>query len=231
MKKIHRFIGQFDLSADRLLIRDPALIHQIRTVLKLRVGEKIMISDGRGQEALARINATAASGVEIEVEARRDAPEPKRDVVLYCAVLKRENFEFVVEKAVECGVKKIVPVHSARTVKLGIKLERLEKIVREAAEQCGRGIVPELCAPLRFKAALKSAAELDVNYFFDADGEEFLRPKLLSAAIGLWIGPEGGWEESEIEEAKQANMVVSSLGRLVLRAETAATVAVYLASR
>lgn len=231
MKKIHRFIGKFELAAERLLIRDPALIHQIRAVLKLQPGEKIMLADGSGEEALAEIVALADNGVEVMITAHRAAAEPKRLVTLYCAVLKSENFEYAVQKAVEVGVHRIVPVVTARTVKLGLKIERLAKIAQEAAEQSGRGIVPEVSEPVKLKPAIKLAAEHDVNYFFDAEGEDFSRPKLLSVTVGVWIGPEGGWEEFEIEAARQSNFVIASLGKLILRAETAVTVAVYLAAR
>jgi 16S rRNA (uracil1498-N3)-methyltransferase len=136
-----------------------------------------------------------------------------------------------VQKAVEAGVHRVIPVVTARTVKLGLKIDRLAKIAQEAAEQGGRGIVPEISEPIKFKYAIKLAAEHDVNYFFDAEGEEYSRPKLLSATVGVWIGPEGGWEDFEIEAARQSNFVIASLGKLVLRAETAATVAVYLSTR
>src|SRR5512133_3979592 len=99
MKKIHRFIGKFDLAADRLLLREPALIHQLRTVLKLRSGETIILADGSGQEALAKLVKLEAGGVEVALTSRQAASEPARRITLYCAVLKRENFEYAVEKA------------------------------------------------------------------------------------------------------------------------------------
>jgi len=231
MKKTHRFIGKFELSADRSLLRDPALIHQIRTVLKLRVGERLILADGSGQETVVAIAGLAPSGIEVVAIERHPAAEPTRLITLYCAVLKRENFEYVVEKAVETGAHKIVPVMTAHTVKLGLKTERLAKIAQEAAEQSGRGIVPEISEPVKFKAALKAAAEHDVNYFFEAGGDDFSRPRSLAKTIGVWIGPEGGWEDFEVEAARQSNFEIASLGTLILRAETAATVAVYLAAR
>ncbi len=229
--KFHRFIGPFDLNADRLLLRDPGLIHQMRTVLKLRVGEKVVLADGTGSEALASISDLDPSGIEAKIVERRPSAEPKRKVALYCAVLKNENLEYAVEKAVEAGVAKIVPLITLRTVKLGLNLDRLRKIAKEAAEQSGRGIVPEIATPVRFKQALKEAAANDANYFFDVGGEDFSRAKPLTASAGVWIGPEGGWDESEKNAAKESGFAVVSLGALVLRAETAATVAVYLATR
>jgi 16S rRNA (uracil1498-N3)-methyltransferase len=231
MKKLHRFIGNFDLSAGRMLIREPGLAHQIRDVLKLKAGEKIVLSDGRGNEAVVEIAAIDKTSFEVAVGEVQEGDEPKRRVILYCAVLKRENFEYAVEKAVECGASEIVPLITAHTVKLGVNLDRLKKIAQEAAEQCGRSIVPEIKAPVKLVAAIKGAGENDVNYFFDAPGEEFIRVKSLSAKVGVWIGPEGGWEEFETNAAREAGFAVASLGPLILRAETAASVAVYLASR
>lgn len=229
--KIHRFIGQFDLNGERLLLRDSDLIHQIRTVLKLQSGEKIVLSDGSGREALAILNNVDKSGIEVSVIERRDADEPQRKVTLYCAILKRENFEYALEKAVEAGASKIVPILTLHTVKLGLNLDRLKKIAKEAAEQSGRGIVPEISEPIKFRQALKEASVNDMNYFFDKAGEEFLRVKPLISTVGVWIGPEGGWDEIEVKAAEEANFASASLGALVLRAETAVTVAVYLATR
>jgi 16S rRNA (uracil1498-N3)-methyltransferase len=231
MKKIHRFIGNFDLTAERLLVRDPGFVHQLRDVLKLRVGEPITLCDGLGSEALCTVSKVDKAAIEVAVGSRGAGNDPERRIVLYCAILKRENFEYAVEKAVECGVAKIVPVISARTVKLGLNSDRLKKIAQEAAEQCGRSIVPEISAPAKFRNAVKGAGENDVNYFFDAEGEEFARAKMLAQTAGVWIGPEGGWEEFETKAARAAGFAVSSLGPLVLRAETAVTVAVYLAAR
>jgi len=231
MKKIHRFIGSFDLTAERLLIREPGLLHQLRDVLKFRAGEKLILANGRGAEALCEIAAVDKNAVELKVLERGEGNEPKRRVILYCAILKRENFEYAIGKAVECGASVIVPLVTAHTVKLGLNLERLRKIAQEAAEQCGRAIVPEITDALKFAAALKAAGENDVNYFFDASGDEFARARPLAATVGVWIGPEGGWEEFELNATHGAGFAVASLGPLILRAETAATVAVYLATR
>lgn len=231
MKKRHRFIGNFGIDAERLLIRDPALIHQVRDVLKLRAGEELVLSDGCGQEAVCGIKAVDKAGIEVAVAQRRDSAEPSRDVILYCALLKAENFELAAEKAVECGVRRIVPLITVRTVKLGLKAERLEKIMREAAEQSGRGMIPEIAAPMKFAEAVKAAREHDENCFFDAEGEEFFRPKALGRSIGVWIGPEGGWEDSELKTAALNRFSLYSLGKRILRAETAVTVAVFLSAR
>ena len=231
MKKLHRFIGNFDLTAERLLVRDPGFAHQLRDVLKLRAGEQIVLCDGQGAEELCTVRAIDKAAIEVAVGSRGAGNDPERRVILYCAILKRENFEYAIEKAVECGASVIVPIVTAHTVKLGFNSDRLKKIAQEAAEQCGRAVIPEIFEPVKFKAALTAAGENDVNYFFDAAGEEFARAKMLAQTAGVWIGPEGGWEDFETAAAREAWFAVSSLGPLILRAETAVTVAVYLAAR
>jgi 16S rRNA (uracil1498-N3)-methyltransferase len=227
--KIHRFIGNFSLDADRFLLRDPEIARQIAVVLKLQSGESVVLCDGKGNEAVCEITNVDRKSVEVAVKNRRPSYVPPRRVILYAAILKKENFEYVVQKAVECGVSEIRPIITSRTIKLGINAERMEKIMKEAAEQCGRGDVPPCFSSASFSAALRQSQTNDVNYFFDAGGAPF-GLGIRTGTIGVWVGPEGGWDESEAVIAKEKGFSVASLGNLVLRAETAATVAVYLAA-
>jgi 16S rRNA (uracil1498-N3)-methyltransferase len=229
--KIHRFIGSFDLDADRLLIRDVGVVHQIRTVLKLRPGEKIVLANGNGREAIVQIADVGKTGIETAIIERRLSDEPPRRVILYCAIVKRDNFEYACQKAVECGASVIVPIITGRTVKLGLNTDRLAKIVAEAAEQCGRGKIPAIAPSHSFGAAIKEASVNGANYFFDGTGKEWSGARASADSVGVWIGPEGGWEDSEVAAAREAGFAVVSLGPLTLRAETAATVAVYLVAR
>ncbi|MEK9130628.1 MAG: RsmE family RNA methyltransferase [Patescibacteria group bacterium] len=219
MKKIHRFLLPVDLS------------HQIRDVLKIKTDEVVDLMDGQGMEFQAKIVSTAGP-VEVEVDSvRQNQSEPMVKVILYCAILKRENFELVAQKATEVGVHDIVPIITERTIKTGLKLARLQKIAAEAAEQSGRGVVPTVHKAMTFKQALVDCARNDVNYFFDPSGQiHNKRPDPIQGSIGLFIGPEGGWTDNEIALAKQADLVQASLGRLTLRGETAAIVASYLAT-
>ncbi len=230
--KIHRFIGDFDLSGKKIAVTDRELFNQIKNVLKLKVGEPIMLGNGAMDEAQGRIAAIGPKGVEVEIIKRgKNANETGVHAVLYCAVLKKENFELVVQKATEVGVKEIVPVISRRTIKLNLNIGRLEKIAKEAAEQSGRGIVPPVHEPVAFKEALKHAAPNDANYFFEMDAPLFdrgvLRMKGMNR-IGIFIGTEGGWDEEELELAKKNYFHVASLGPLTFRAETAAVIGSYL---
>ena len=224
--RLHRFIGDFDFSASRLEIRDVAVVRQIRVVLRLKRGGSIVLSDGHLNEAETRIESVSPRAIEVFIERTfMNGCEPATAVILYCAMLKRENFEWVVEKATELGVREIVPVLTARTVKTGFRAERLEKIAREAAEQSGRGVVPAIRSPLAFERAMREAPANNVNLFCDIGRGAF--PALKSAKrIGIFIGPEGGWTEEEAEAARAAHLAVVSLGKTTLRAETAAIVAV-----
>lgn len=200
-------------------------------VLRLKKGEPVVLSDGGGAEATATIVAMEEGGVQLMVELlERSKREPEREVVLYCSLLKRENFEWAVQKATEVGVSRIVPIQSLRTIKLGVKRDRLEKIIREAAEQSGRATVPTLEEAQTLSKALAHAHTHPYRWFFDLDGTPAASIKrTASASTAIFIGPEGGWDAAERNEAEAAGCAVVSLGPLTLRAETAATIASYLA--
>lgn len=228
MTKLHRFIGIWQLALGALRIDDEALAHQLRSVLKMKVGEMVLLADGTGQEAHCRIVQYDRGAVVFEcLSIGSNASESALRATLFCAVLKADHFELAAQKATEVGVTEIVPVVTARTVKQNLRVDRAQKIVREAAEQSGRGIVPKVQEPRSFDEACTQASALDANYFFDPSGDAFGGvPKSVRSA-GIWIGPEGGWEEGEVERARMLGMRIVSLGSFVLRAETAAIVAAY----
>jgi len=231
--KLHRFLGNFNLNSERFEIADKEFLHQVKSVLKLRAGEKIILGDGKNNEVLAEIeNFKPKMAILKIIERRKNENEPDIDVILYCSILKKDNFETVMQKATECGVKEIIPLLCQRTVKQSFKKERLEKIIKEAAEQSGRGIIPVLQNPINFKDTIKQTDDNDCNFLFDISGEtnSSFRSSQCPFRAGLWIGPEGGWTEKEIEEARRNKFRIINLGKLTLRAETAAVVATYLAS-
>ncbi len=228
--KIHRFIGNFKLAEGNLVISEEEMIHQIWDVLKLRPGEEIVLCDGQGMEARGVIGERTERGVIVSVGAiTKNEAEPAHAVALYCAVLKKENFELVCQKATEAGVTEIIPLVTERTVKQGLRSDRLEKIICEAAEQSGRGVVPRLAEPMTLEAALADAKRFTEICFFDPSGKEMVI-KGIQSDIALFIGPEGGWSPREIEVAREANIDIVSFGPRILRGETAAVVATFLAA-
>ncbi len=227
--KIHRFIGDFDLSRKEIIVHDIELVHQMNTVLKLARGEAVVISDGHGKEAHATITTADKKSVTLAVSGVDSiSREPRRHVIAYVAIIKRELFDLVVQKLTEIGVAEIIPIITRRTVKLAIKESRLQTIIREAAEQSGRTMLPMLHEPMEFKKALTHAAPNQDNFFFDGSGTPRFVVSHATAPVGIFIGPEGGWDETEVQLAKDAGCIMVSLGLLTLRAETAAIVASYL---
>lgn len=226
MKKTHRFLGTWQLGMGMVRVDDADLAHQMRSVLKLEPGEEVILGDGAGNEAYCRIAGYQTDVVLLEcLSLARNANEPQIRVTLYCAILKSDNFELAAQKATEVGIHAIVPIITARTVKHSIRIDRVRKIVREAAEQAGRGIVPPVSDPVDLAGAFDLAGQHDALLFFDPEGKPFKGVAARVQTVGLCIGPEGGWEDREIAVAEEIGAVRVSLSPLILRAETAVTVA------
>jgi len=234
--RLNRFIGNFDLSKKEMSTNDTDFINQAKNVLRLKAGDKLILCDGNLNEAVAEIVNLNKESAELKIlEIYKNKKEPaspaggsENYVVLYCPILKKENFEWAVQKAVEVGMKEITPIITARTVKLGLNRERLEKIIKEAAEQSGRGILPKLNEAIIFDEALKSAEENDLNLFFQAGYPPLGHSMSKFEKIGVFVGPEGGWTEEEIKKAQSSNgFTIVGLGKTVLRAETAVVIASY----
>ena len=229
--KVHRFIGAFNLGEEKIVLVDKDLVHQLSRVLRFQLGDHIQLCDGRGNEALVRLTAMTKHEVLGTIEERFPSrQEPERHVVLYVAILKRENLVWVAQKATEVGVHTIVPIVTRRTIKQDLRIDRLEDIVREAAEQSGRGHVPQVSIPCSFQEALAASAEHEARYFFHVDATKNTKHATIpEGTVSVFVGPEGGWEEEEVQLAREANLAFSSLGSFVLRGETAAIIATYQA--
>jgi 16S rRNA (uracil1498-N3)-methyltransferase len=205
------------------------MAHQMRSVLKLEPGEIVIIGDGTGSEARCRIMRYDRGAVTVEgMSIGRNPNELPGHTTLYCAVLKADHFELAAQKAAEVGISEIVPILTGRTVKGNLRVDRVRKIVREAAEVAGRGLVPAVRDVIAMESVLTEASRNDVNFFFDPTGAPFPQIAKSARSAGIWIGPEGGWNERELELAHELGMRTVSLGGLVLRAETAVIVATYL---
>lgn len=229
--RLHRFIGDFDLSQSTLEIQKKDFLNQIKNVLRLKIGDELMLGNGQKQDALTRIVELGKTSVRLDVEGiSPNENEPENYVTLYCSILRKDNFELATQKAVEAGVSEIQPIITRRTVKTALNLSRLEKIVKEAAEQSGRGIVPAIQPPIDFESSLKKAQQNNMNIFFRPSGAALSQVKIYPPKVGVFIGPEGGWDEAETAAAEGSKMTMVTLGKLILKAETAAAVGVYLAT-
>lgn len=231
---MHRFIISQNLDADIVLLQDKEIIRQINDVLKMKSGEEVALCDGRGKEAVGEILGIQKNRVEVKIagESKVGVSNTGREVKLYCAILKRDNFEWVAQKATEVGVAEIVPIMTERTVKTGLARPRLQKIIKEAGEQSGRKILPLLREPVNFEDTLQGGEETKIFFdFCDKKFDGFFLGAEKDRTIKIFIGPEGGWTARERKMAEEAGCLVRSLGSLTLRAETAAVIAAYLATQ
>lgn len=228
--KLHRFIVNFPLEQNTLFIHDSELVFQIVHVLKLRSGESLILSDGSGKEVRAKIVDITDKGLALEAEQwLQNNNEPKIQVTLFAAILKADHFEVLAQKCTEAGVFQIIPIVTKRTVKLNLRHDRIQKIIEEAAEQSGRAIVPALGAPLMFEEALRLVPTFEKSFFLDFDAPMHLKDKdSHSTNVSLFIGPEGGFDPNEMEQAKKAGCSLAHLGPLTLRAETAAIISTFI---
>jgi 16S rRNA (uracil1498-N3)-methyltransferase len=231
--KIHRFIGAFDLSKNEVEITNPENIKQIKDVLRMKRGDTIILSDGKGKNGEVIINSISPDKITGLVNKMAWPVSAKnfgvaKQVNLYLAILKKENFELAVQKAVECGVSNITPIITERTIKTGLNIPRLEKIILEASEQCGQDIVPVLSPILKFENALAFGVSAGEKIIFHLTGEPY-KPNQIAKSASIFIGPEGGFTDKEVSLAEKSGYKVASLGPLTMRGETAAIVATYRA--
>ena len=201
-------------------------------VLRLKAGEEVLVCDGAGRECLCRVAAFDDGEVDLDILERREAStEAAVRVSVYMAFPKADKLEHVIQKATELGAYEIVAFPSARCVSrpdeksLKKKLERWQKIAASAAEQSGRGRIPEVRVVSSYAAALEQAAKADkALMFYENEHATTLRMALESspfATVSLLTGPEGGLEEREVEQARSAGLQVCTLGSRILRCETA----------
>lgn len=227
MKKYHYFIVDFPLGSSCYEIVDPELVHRLVHVLKLSVGEKIMLSNGAGKEVDATVVSINQKKVLVELGMVHSSQhELSYNLRLYCSLVKREVFETVVKQATELGVREIIPLVSDRTIKTRLNVQRLEKIIREAAEQSERGYVPKLLSPVEFKKSVSEPTSSASKIFvFDRSGlpmyEVLHSNPVAPSSIDVYIGPEGGWSEAELEFIRAHDISIVSFGTTILRTDTA----------
>ena len=201
-------------------------------VLRLKIGEPVLICDGAGQEALCTVSAATPTQMELTVaERRRSQTEASVEVSVYVAFPKADKLEHVIQKATELGAFEIVVFPSARCVSrpdeksLKKKQERWQKIAASAAQQSGRGRIPRVVVLDSFQEALSQAAKADkALLFYENEHATTLRMALEEGSwktVSLLTGPEGGLEESEVAQARAAGLAICTLGRRILRCETA----------
>ena len=226
--RLHRFFVHADLSLPEVTVTNTEILSQWRTVLRLGTGDSVILCDGNGTEAEAVIESMDKKEAVLSIQTT-DTPlrEPNKSTTLYAALLRRENFELVAQKATELGISRIVPLLTTRTVKTGFNRIRLEKIITEACEQSGRTTLPVLAEPLPFREALADCTPSEA-LLFDLTGETINTAPFPQNIHACFIGPEGGFTEEEVSAARTQGLSIAKLGELTLRGETAGIVASFL---
>ena len=221
------FVSPEELGNDNIVLTGENASHA--KVLRLKAGEQVLVCDGEGKECLC---AVVDSGWNLEVlELRESDSEPAVQVSVYMAFPKADKLEHVIQKATELGVYEIVAFPSARCVSkpdeksLKKKLERWQRIAASAAEQSGRGRIPRVVILPSFSEALKRGAQSDLPMLFYENERATTLHMALNAgewkSAALLTGPEGGLEEKEVNQAMEAGWKVCTLGKRILRCETA----------
>lgn len=211
---------------------DASQANYLGNVLRLGVGAELLVFDGASGEWLARIDDVAKKRMALCVERKTRDPETVPDVWLAFAPVKRTQTDWLVEKATELGVARLIPVITQRAIVGRVKLDRLESIAIEAAEQCGRTRLPDIAEPIPLARLLSQLEPGRTLYFADEGGGEPARQSFATGAAVILTGPEGGFTEEERSLIRsKPNSVPVSLGPRILRAETAAlaAVAIYMA--
>ena len=201
-------------------------------VLRLKEGEEVLVCDGQGQECVCTVSDVSEGQISLVVRHRQASEtEAKIRASVYMAFPKGDKLEHVIQKATELGAFEIVVFPSARCVSrpdeksLKKKLERWQKIAASAAEQSGRGVIPQVVLISSYKEALNRAAEADkAILFYENERAVTLKMSLQTGdyrTVSLLTGPEGGLEAAEVEQAREAGLDICTLGKRILRCETA----------
>ena len=228
------FVDSQTLALEQIALAGENAAHA--KVLRLKPGGQVLLCDGQGMEALCQVEATQPEYILQILERRPALSEPGVKVSVFMALPKAEKLEHVIQKATELGAERIVTFPTARCVSrpdeksLKKKLERWQKIAASAAEQSGRGVIPEVRVLGSYQKALEEAAQADMPILlYENEHATTLRMALESKAyttVSLISGPEGGFEEKEVEKAQAIGIKVCTLGRRILRCETAPLCAV-----
>lgn len=229
----HFFIDQNQVEDDHVRIIGPDVNH-IKNVLRMGAGEEVLISNGVDKDYLCEVLSVTSQEVTAKIlsveEGGRELPAR---ITLFQGLPKGDKMELIIQKAVELGAYEIVPVETKRTVvkldkkKEESKLRRWNAVSESAAKQSKRLIVPEVTGVMSLKEALVFSKEFDVTVipFENAKGMERTREILSQVkpgmSIGIFIGPEGGFEDSEIELSESFGAKTVTLGKRILRTETA----------
>ncbi len=241
MKSMNRFfVDKQNIVEDlqQIMIVDQDDVKHIERVLRLKQGDRVEICDGQNTEYIAEIYSMDKKEIKLSmIEKWSSRTEPPIEITLFQGIPKAAKMDVIIQKCTELGIARIVPVITERTIvqlkdqkSEEKKVERWQKIADEAAKQSKRGIIPQIALPVAFSESVKNGPKFDLAVIpYEKETavglKGVLRQRVNAKKVAIYIGPEGGFGEREIEEAKQAGIVPVTLGPRILRTETAGFVA------
>ena len=226
--RLHNFfIDQKIGEAKIIRLEDAELLHQLKNVFRLEKGEEIVLLDNSGFQFRSKIELLSKKeGIFEVLEVTENKVKPMRGVCLCVSMIKKDNFEWILEKGTELGVSYFIPIISERSIKTNFNHERGLKIIKEAAEQSGHGKLPGLYDVISLETALEGGKKdkfPSIAFHVSEDEGKKFDPKTVDPKMtAVYIGPEGGWSDAEVELFKKYGVEIYSLGSQTLRAETAA---------
>lgn len=225
------FVDKIRILEKTAYVAEREKVHRIRDVLRLKKGDEVVLLDNSGKKYTCTIEEPAQKRVKLRIKKTEEKEEPERGLHLYPALIKKNRFESILEKCTEIGIQSFTPLLSERTeTELTTVPSRWKKITREAAEQSQRFFLPEINKILPYKKALSNLSEKDSVLIFSRKAPKGnlreIKEKLEEEGdIHLFLGPEGGFTERELDFARNKGAKLVSFGPRPLRAETAAIVA------
>lgn len=227
--RLHNFFIEQKIGDLReVTIENLDLIHQWLKVFRMKLGDELILLDNSGYEYVSKIKSLSKKSAEILIaEKRKNNNIPEKEIWLFQSLVKKDNFEWIAEKSTELGVTHIVPVVSERSEKKNINLERVIKIIKEASEQSLRGVLPTLHKEMTLEEALFAVSSHRVTspvvaVALHTTGERLIRESYMKCPrLAIFIGPEGGWSESDLVKFSASEIKIFSLGKQILRSETA----------
>lgn len=231
---MHHFFVSPDAVGEEYITITGTDVNHIRNVLRMKPGEEILLSDGQGRDFCCEIDTLSENRILAKImDDSYGGTELSSEFYLFQGLPKSDKMEMIIQKAVELGVKEVIPVATKRAVvkldekKAGKKIERWQAISESAAKQSRRGIIPRINQVMTFQEALDYAGSFDLNIipyenFKDmTETKEVLDKITGNMKVGIFIGPEGGFDEAEVELAMEKKVSPISLGKRILRTETA----------
>jgi len=221
--RLHRFFIREQIQGkNTLVVTNVETLHQWKKVFRLGAGDTVVLFDGFGREYACEITLLSKERAELLIKESCRVHTFSREIWLCAAIIKKDNFEWIVEKATELGVSNIVPILADRSEKKDLNSTRLLKIATEASEQSGRGSVPYIYEAQSLFDATTLLSGVGKIVFEPVGGALVPTDFLDKRPVALFVGPEGGWTDEELTFFGHEQIEKKTLGDQILRAETAA---------